>query len=111
MTSWTCTNPDGTREAVVDNGTGTGTRTTYDADGTVETTEQLTGLPVEPPGEKNRRSIEERLRQRLDANRDYLALAAPTAAQQRAQVARLTRETNALIRLVLDLLDTDDTGD
>ena len=84
MASWTCTNPDGTREAVVDNGDGTGTRTRY---------------------------IEDRLRQRLDANRDYLALATPTAAQQRAQVARLTRENNALIRLVLGLLDTDDTGD
>ena len=56
-------------------------------------------------------SIEERLRQRLDANRDHLALASPTAAQQRAQVARLTRQTNALIRQVLGLLDTDDTGD
>ena len=99
-------------EQTIDHGDGTGTRTTYDEAGKpVETVEQLTGLPVEPPGEKNRRSIEERLRQRLDANRDYLALATPTAAQQRAQVARLTRETNALIRLVLDLLDTDDTGD
>jgi len=102
---------DGIVEQTVDHGDGTGTRTTFDAQGTVETTEQLTGLPVEPPGEKNRRSIEDRLRQRLDANRDYLALASPTAAQQRAQVARLTRENNALIRLVLDLLDTDDTGD
>ena len=111
MASWTCTNPDGTREAVVDNGDGTGTRTTYDADGKPVETVEVKGLPVEPPGEKNRRSIEDRLRQRLDANRDYLALATPTAAQQRAQVARLTRENNALIRLVLDLLDTDDTGD
>ena len=110
MASWTCTNPDGTREAVVDNGDGTGTRTTYDADGNVESVE-VKGLPVEPPSEKNRRSIEDRLRQRIDANRDYLALASPTAAQQRAQVARLTRENNALIRLVLGLLDTDDTGD
>ena len=39
---------DGDRlvEQIVDNGDGTGTRTTYDADGTVDTVEQLTGLPV-----------------------------------------------------------------
>ena len=37
-------------EQTVDNGDGTGTRTTYDADGTVDTVEQLTGLPIpEPP--------------------------------------------------------------
>ena len=99
-------------EQTIDHGDGTGTRTVYDADGKPIETVEVKGLPVEPPGEKNRRSIEDRLRQRIDANRGYLALASPTAAQQRAQVARLTRETNALIRLVLGLLDTaDDTGD
>ena len=30
----------------IDNGDGTGTRTTYDADGNVTSVEQLTGLPV-----------------------------------------------------------------
>ena len=34
---------------VVDNGDGTGTRTTYHPDGTIDTTEQLTGLPVPEP--------------------------------------------------------------
>jgi YD repeat-containing protein len=33
-------------EQTVDNGDGTGTRTTYDSDGNVTATEQLTGLPV-----------------------------------------------------------------
>ena len=98
-------------EQTIDNGDGTGTRTRYDTDGKPVETVEVKDLPIEPPQEKNRRSIEERLRQRIDANRDYLALASPTAAQQRAQVARLTRENNALIRLVLGLLDTDDTGD
>ncbi len=39
---------DGDRlvEQTVDNGDGTGTRTIYDPDGTVNTIEQLTGLPI-----------------------------------------------------------------
>lgn len=32
-----------------DNGDGTGTRTTYTPDGTVDTVEQLTGLPIPEP--------------------------------------------------------------
>ena len=39
------------REQTVDNGDGTGTRTTFHADGTVDTVEQLTGLPIPPPPE------------------------------------------------------------
>lgn len=31
---------------IIDNGDGTGTRTTYRPDGTVDTVEQLTGLPI-----------------------------------------------------------------
>ncbi len=36
---------------IVDHGDGTGTRTTYLPDGTVDTVEQLTGLPIPPPPE------------------------------------------------------------
>ena len=97
-------------EQVTDNGDGTGTRTVYDADGNVTSTEQVTGLPVERAADRNQRTVEDRLRSALDANRTYLAIATPTAAQQRAQVARLTRQTTALIRhLLRDLTDTSDT--
>ena len=34
---------------IVDNGDGTGTRTTFHLDGTINTVEQLTGLPIPPP--------------------------------------------------------------
>jgi YD repeat-containing protein len=50
-------------EQTVDNGDGTGTRTTYDADGNVTSTEQLTGLPIPVPPEP---TAEERSR---DAHR------------------------------------------
>ena len=38
-------------ETFDDHGDGTGTRTTYLPDGTVDTVEQLTGLPIPPPPE------------------------------------------------------------
>ncbi len=76
----------------------------------------IDGQPVhtediaEPPADINQRTIEDRLRNALDTNRTYLAIDTPTAAQQRAQVARLTRQTTALIRhLLRHLTDTSDT--
>ena len=38
-------------EQTVDNGDGTGTRTTFHPDGTVDTVEQLTGMPIPPEPE------------------------------------------------------------
>lgn len=38
-------------EQIIDNGDGTGTRTTFDADGNVTSTEQLSGLPIPQPPE------------------------------------------------------------
>ena len=45
-------------EQIIDNGDGTGTRTTFDADGNVTSVEQLTGLPIPQPPEP---SSEEKL--------------------------------------------------
>lgn len=56
----------------------------------------------------NATTMRQRAEQALDANRTYLALGTPTAAQTTAQVRLLTQETTALVRLLLGLLDRTD---
>jgi hypothetical protein len=53
----------------------------------------------------NQVTLTDRAWNAIQANRDYLALAPPTTAQVIAQVAALTRQNNALIRLVTHRLE------
>jgi hypothetical protein len=70
----------------------------------------LTAVTENVPAEDtNRQSIETKAVNALAANVTFLALANPTSAQVSAQVKLLTRETSALIRLLLNQL-TDTTG-
>lgn len=55
--------------------------------------------------ETNRATIETKAKAALTANATYLSTAAPTNAEIAAQVKLLTRENNALIKLMLGLLD------
>lgn len=57
-------------EQTVDNGDGTGTRTTFHPDGTVDTVEQLTGLPIPPPPEPDPMAD---MQAQLAAQQDQLA--------------------------------------
>ena len=71
-------------EQTVDNGDGTGTRTTYDADGNVTSVEQLTGLPIpvepEPTAEERLATLIAALgdAQSLEEIRDAAAAAGGT---------------------------------
>lgn len=56
----------------------------------------------------NRETILGRAEQALQANATYLAVASPTAAQNTAQVQRLTKQSNALIRLLVGRFDSTD---
>lgn len=53
-------------------------------------------------------TLRQQAQQALGANRTYIGLASPTAAQTAAQVKALSRQNNALIRLLLGLLDGTD---
>jgi hypothetical protein len=90
------------------------TQTTADGD-TVQTVTYADGAKsvsyVPGPGTPaaNRQSIETKAINALAANVTFLAIGNPTSAQVTAQVKLLTRETSALIRLLLNQL-TDTTG-
>ena len=72
------------------------TRTTSAA-GFADTATWKPGTP-----EANRADLLNKAHQAVNTNDAYLAITAPTNAQVVAQVARLTRECSALIKLVLD---------
>lgn len=55
--------------------------------------------------ELNEQDIRAKAAQALTVNATFLAIASPTAAQVTTQVQRLTRECNALIRLMIGALD------
>jgi hypothetical protein len=51
-------------------------------------------------------SLQQKALNALTSNATYLGIGTPTTAQAVAQVASLTRQVNALIRLQLNLLDS-----
>lgn len=53
----------------------------------------------------NRDDLTTKAVQALATNATYLALASPSTVQNTAQIQRLTRECNAIIRLLLNQLD------
>ena len=97
-------------EQTIDNGDGTGTRTRYDTDGKPVETVEIKGLPVEPPGEKNRRSIEDRLTDDLAAMQaivDTPNASLDTAAMRQAVKAQ-ARALRRILRHVLAAYDATD---
>lgn len=62
-------------------------------------------VEVDITEEVNEITLRDRAALALEANRTYLAIPSPTAADIRLQVERLTRQNQALIRLVVSVLD------
>lgn len=78
---------------------------TFDAKGNL-VAEEVVQTDITAPSV--RYDLHDRARQALTANAAYLALAAPTNAQNTAQIRRLTRQVNALTRLAIALDGADD---
>lgn len=83
----------------------TTTVVTY-SDGSISTDWQ----PAPGSDAANAQSLRNKAVQAIAANAVYLALNSPTASQSRDQVARLTRQVNAIIRLLVTA-DTSDISD
>ena len=64
-------------ERTVDNGDGTGVRTTFDQNGNVTSTEQLSGLPIPQPPEPSDAEKIASLQATVDALLDALTGGAP----------------------------------
>ena len=63
--------------------------------------------PDDAPAEVlNKATLLSKAQTALAANTTFLAIASPSTAQTLAQVRLLTRECNALIRLLIDQLDS-----
>lgn len=75
---------------------------TRDANGNI-----IASVPL-PPDRVNAKSLETRIETALTNNATFLALASPTNAQTLAQVRALTRQMNAVARLIAGKLDTTD---
>lgn len=77
------------------------------ADGSVTTTRRIEDVTVQA----TLVDLHTRLRNGLAANRSFLALASPTAAQRNQQVERLTRQNNQMIRILIALSGTRSSGE
>lgn len=94
-----------------------GTYTAWDPQGNVTTSRALTAqetsdlaaMDTTMTAQNNAATLQSRMSAAIAANNTYLGLATPTAVQQTAQIARLTKECNALIKMALNQL-SDTTG-
>ena len=96
-------------EQTVDHGDGTGTRTRYDEAGNA-TVEQVTGLPVESPADRNQRTIEDRLRDDLAAMETIIGT--PNQSMDTAALRKAVKDqARALRRLIRHALAAYDGTD
>ena len=75
------------------------------SDSVVDPTAALSGN-AEVVARKNEATIRDRMRTALAVNDTYIARTSPTNAQTVAQVKALSRQNNAIIRLLLRQLDS-----
>lgn len=69
---------------------------------------ELAAVDTQNAADSNAATLRQQASQALAANRTYIGLATPTAAQTTAQAKALSRQMNALIRLALGQLDGTD---